>query len=280
MKGQLEFGEYVENPVLCRYNKIRIFGWHNNLIKNEDGKITGVLSSAEDITDSIMLREELEATNQKLSDLTNHIQKLREDERSKLAREIHDDLGQSLTALKLDLTAARNDLKIQPDKSAKRINSALDLTNTTIQTVQEITSELRPGLIDDLGLIPAIEWYTNQFAERSGIDINTKLNFSEENFVEEHKIVIYRIIQESLTNVARHSGATKATVKLRRQDNNLELTIKDNGKGISEEQKLKSNSFGLIGMNERADAINGSIYISGESGKGTKIKLLVPLKRK
>ena len=279
MKAEIEYGQYFINKVLCRYNKIKIIGWHNNLLKDDDGNITGVLCSGEDVTESIKLKEKLEETNKELSYLTRHVQDLREEERSALAREIHDDLGQSLTAIKLDLAAIKN-IEDDRKKLHKRVASAIDLTNQTLKTVHEITSELRPGIIDDLGLLPAIEWYAEQYSERTGIKVNFNLGVDEEDIEENSKITLYRIIQESLTNAARHSGASRIKLKLNKSNKNLILNINDNGKGISQTALSKLTSFGLIGMRERASSIGGNLKISGESSKGTKIKLLVPLKNK
>lgn len=279
LKGNMSTFETYENPVLCRYNKTKIIGWHSNYLKDEQGNILGILSSGEDVTESIRLRNELRETNEKLVNLTQHMHKLREQERAFLAREIHDDLGQSLTAVKLDLSTAVQVLE-EKEKAEKKINSAIQITNSTIKTVQEITSELRPGLIDDLGLIPAIEWYTTQFAERAKLKIDFSSSISESDILQPHKIVLYRIIQESLTNVARHARATRIKIKLSKKNKNLILTIDDNGKGISEEDKHRVDAFGLIGMNERAHSINGILEIKGKKNRGTKIQLIVPLSEK
>lgn len=275
-EGKVASNEIVVNEVLCRYNKIKILGWHNNVVRDDDSNIIGILCSAEDITESVLLKEKLEETNKELSFLTRHVQDLREEERSELAREIHDDLGQALTAIKLDLSAIKN---IEDDrlKLRRKAESAIDLTNQTIKTVQELTSQLRPGIIDDLGLLPAIEWYSNQFAERTGKDVRLSIKVDENDIEESSKITIYRIVQESLTNASRHSGASRVSLKLERKADDLILSINDNGKGISKKALNKLTSFGLIGMRERAYSIGGEIKIAGKKDRGTTIKLVIPV---
>ncbi|WKZ70824.1 MAG: PAS domain S-box protein [Melioribacteraceae bacterium] len=277
LAGELTLNEYVVNEVLCRHKKIKTIGWHNNILRNEDGNIIGVLSSGEDITESIRLQQNLESTNKELSELTKHIQDLRESERSKLAREIHDDLGQALTAIKLDLSLVKNYNDNLDAEIRKRVESAIMLVNHSIKTVQQITSELRPGLIDDLGLLPTIEWYANEFSDRSKIETNLTIQITEESIKEEQKITIYRILQESLTNVIRHAEAKKVNITLKKVDNNLVLAIADNGKGIPESEKKSMKSFGLIGMRERASSINAELEIESKLNKGTTVTLTVPL---
>lgn len=277
LAGEITLNEYVVNEVLCRHKKIKIIGWHNNILRDEDGNIIGVLSSGEDITESIRLQQNLESTNKELSELTKHIQELRESERTKLAREIHDDLGQALTAIKLDLSLVKNYNDNLDAEIRKRVESAIMLVNHSIKTVQQITSELRPGLIDDLGLLPTIEWYTNEFSDRSKIETNLTILITEESIKEEQKITIYRILQESLTNVVRHAEAKRVNITLKKVDNNLVLAIADNGKGIPESDKKSMKSFGLIGMRERASSINADLEIESKLNKGTTVTLTVPL---
>ncbi len=137
---------------------------------------------------------------------------------------------------------------------------------------------MRPGIIDDLGLITAIEWYTDQFSKRSNIKINLEVKIDEEDINEDYKIAIYRIIQESLTNIIRHARAKLVTIVLEKLDKKIVLYIKDNGIGISNEALGKSNSFGLMGMRERAHAIKGEVTIEGKKNAGTTVKLYIPLK--
>ncbi|MFC2084212.1 PAS domain S-box protein [Bacteroidota bacterium] len=278
MKGEIEFAEYFENAVLCRYKKIKILGWYNTQIKDKSGKVTGILSSAEDITERVSLRAELESSNKELRSLTEHLQKVREEERTILAREIHDDLGQSLTALKLDLSQLRKKIDPSQIQLTEKVKSALELAGDTVETVKKISTDLRPSIIDDLGLIPAIRWYIGEFMKRSGIKVKLSLEVDEYDISEEIKISIYRILQEALTNVIRHAHASKITIGFQKKGKNLILQVKDNGIGIKERQMHKEKSFGIIGMKERVILIGGQFEISGEKNKGTKIKVVIPVK--
>ena len=274
--GKIEKFEYVENPVLCRYNKIKILAWYNNIVRNESGEIIGLLSSASDITESLRLKKELEESNKRLSSLTEHIQDLRENERAILARDIHDDLGQALTALKIDLFSAKKKTEPKNTSLISKLESAIDLANYSIKSVQNITSELRPGLIDDLGVLPAIEWYANQFTERSGIKVKCSIKISEEDIAQLNKINLFRIVQEAFTNILRHSEADKVTLKFFKKEESIVLTITDNGKGISTKSKEGINSFGLMSMRERAEYLKGNISVNARKKGGTEVKLIVP----
>lgn len=280
MNGQLELDVYIENEVLCRYNKIKILGWHNNVLNDDQGKIIGTLSSAEDITDTIKLQNELASSHQELKKLTEHLQNIREEERANLARELHDDLGQALTALKLDLSQALKKIESGPKKELrKKVESAFGLSSETIKTVQKITSDLRPGLIDDLGLIPALHWYIDELKQRVDFKVKLNLKVEESDFSDEIKITVYRFIQEALTNVIRHAKASKVSIIFKKKANNLVLKVQDDGVGISEEQIKKPDSFGMIGMKERVLLAGGKFEISGEQNKGTKIKVIFPFKK-
>lgn len=249
---------------------------HVSVIDHDEAKL--YLTFVRDMTESMRLKDKLENTNQELTKLTRHIQELREEERMHLAREIHDDLGQILTALKFDLISIRD--YCTPNIEIKqRIESALNLNTSAIKTTQNITRELRPGMIDDLGIIPAVEWYTGQFSERTNIHIDLIIKTDEPNIEESYKINIYRIIQEALTNIARHAEATKVKIAFERTNEGLQILIRDNGKGITEEDMKRPDSFGLIGMKERANAIKGELKIIFGKKQGTEVNLFVPFKK-
>jgi len=277
VSGELISLEYYQNRVKCRYNKIRTVGWYNNFIKDENGLVKEVISSGEDITETIALQKELETSHAELKRLTAYLQKIREEERSNLARELHDDLGQSLTALKLDISQISKNIDPEQVKLNKKVQSAYTLVSDTIKTVQKITSELRPGMIDDLGLVSTLEWYVDEYKERTNIKINLNVKINESDIPDEHKISIYRIIQEALTNVARHSNATRVSIKFEKQGKDIIIVIKDSGRGITEEQINKLDSFGMMGMKERTVIAGGQFKISGEKNKGTKISVSLPI---
>lgn len=277
-KKVIESTGFIQLPIRGKNKKEKIVGWYFNVLKDEKGNVTEILLSGDDITEEIRIKNELEKSNLELARLTNYLQEISEEERAALARAIHDDLGQSLTALKIDLNIAKNSIKSNLNTSEQRINSALGLATETIKTVQQITSDLRPGLIDDLGLIPAIEWYTNLFTERTKIKVNLNTSISEEIISNTLKITIYRIIQEALTNVVRHAKANLVKIKMKEKNKNLELIIQDNGKGISQKAITNPSSFGILGMKERVKLANGSFVIDKVIPKGTKIEIYIPLK--
>jgi signal transduction histidine kinase len=202
---------------------------------------------------------------------------IREEERATVAREIHDDLGQTLTALKMDIAWMKKNAGMTEEMRAAKFDTMLGLTDSSIQTVKRIATELRPGILDDLGLISAIEWGTEEFQKRSGIECNLVISVEELAVDENVTIAVFRIFQESLTNIARHSGATKIEVTIKKAGDLLQMEITDNGVGISEEQINSSKSLGLIGMNERASVFGGKLKISREASGGTTVRVYIPI---
>ena len=220
----------------------------------------------------------LRESHNRLRSFAERLQMIREEERATIAREIHDDLGQSLTALKMDISWVKNNPEMDMEAKTAKFDMMLDLTNSTIQTVKRIATELRPGILDDLGLVPAIEWQAAEFQNRFNIKCNVSINKSEIIIKDEISIAVFRIFQETLTNVARHSGATRVDIKLNfHVDNKLIMEIADNGVGIDEEQINSPKSLGLFGMRERVNILNGEMEIIGEHGNGTKVRVLIPV---
>ncbi|MCF8242902.1 MAG: PAS domain S-box protein, partial [Melioribacteraceae bacterium] len=261
VSGSIEFDEYVENPVICRNNKIKILGWHNNVLKDDNGSIVGALGSAEDITDKYRMREALSKSNKELTNLYENLEKIRESERTKLSREIHDDLGQSLTAMKIDITNAMKIVKDNPEESLKKLNSIKNIVDSSIKTVQRISTELRPGLLDDLGLSAAIDWQFNEFIERTSLKGKLKIVPDDIKLDSHVSTVIYRVFQEALTNIARHAHAKNIFVNLNLKESYVELSVADDGKGIPDSALESSKSIGLIGMRERIESVKGNLTI-------------------
>ncbi len=221
--------------------------------------------------------EELRESREKLRSLTSHLQKLRELERTKIAREIHDIMGQSLTALKMDLSWIRGRIGGGQDAIIEKLGSALAMVDETIDTVRRIASELRPGLLDDLGLYAAIEWQAGEFQKRNGIACRVSGNTGDIHLDEMRSITIYRIFQEALTNIMRHAQATDVEVALMKEGDFIALSVSDNGRGIEEEEISDPRSLGLLGIRERAYSCNGSISIIGDKDRGTTITARFPL---
>jgi len=227
--------------------------------------------------------EELRSSREQLRNLAAHVQSVREEERTRIAREIHDELGQALTGLKMGLSWLDKKLSevgnVVPRPLLEQITSMSKLVDTTIQTVREISTELRPGVLDDLGLTAAIEWQAQEFQTQTGI--RCKFTSSPENITldQDRSTAIFRIFQETLTNVARHANATRVNVRLKEKADDLILKVRDNGKGITESEISNPKSLGLLGMRERALLFGGEVKISGIQGKGATITVRIPLKR-
>jgi len=217
--------------------------------------------------------EELKKSLEQLHSLAKYTEKAREYERKSIARELHDDLGQALTAVKIDLGMIKQ--RVSDDEVIGRINKLTTLVSQTIKTVQRLTSQLRPEIIDDLGLEAAIKWYTKEFGERNGIEINVEMD-SDLLISPDDSITLYRIMQESLTNIARHAQASRIEINLLGDEKSINLTIADNGVGIADDKLSSKKSFGLIGMRERATTLGGTFEIRSETGKGTLVSLNFP----
>ncbi|PYQ54030.1 MAG: hypothetical protein DMF59_00030 [Acidobacteria bacterium] len=212
----------------------------------------------------------LEALSKKLLDV-------QEEERSRIAREIHDELGQLLTALKMDIGGLLISAEpLNPDQKmmARRIRQAL---TQTISSVQRISAELRPAALDDFGLIAAIESDVHTFEERTGVECDLSFPSDTLTFGSEVDAAIYRIVQEAMTNVARHSDATRLEIKLRQNDGVASLEIRDDGKGIPAEKVRDHRSLGIIGMRERARRIGASVEVEGVEGRGTTVSVRIPV---
>jgi two-component system sensor histidine kinase UhpB len=272
----LLFGQVLAHPEGRRATSVRIRhkdgSWRilegkGKRLETEPGSI---VVNAWDIT-------LLKATEQHLRDLAEHLITVREEERGRIAREVHDELGQLLTALKMDLAWVDKKVPSHNEALRERTRSMLELINEITKAVRKISSELRPALLDNLGLIPALEWQCREFQERTGITCDAHLAVKDVAMEAERATHIFRMFQEALTNVARHSEATKVKISVNSSpDGVLELEIEDNGKGIEEKNFLNPRSFGLIGMQERVAYLGGNMEIKGIAGEGTTISIIVP----
>jgi signal transduction histidine kinase len=204
---------------------------------------------------------------------------VREQERTNIAREIHDELAQALTALKMDLSWLHNKFQRDQVQLIEKTRSMSGLVDDTIQVVKRISAELRPGILDDLGLVAAIEWQADEFQNRTGIICRVDVYPDDLPADQESSTAIFRIFQETLTNIARHALATRVTVDLAEKTGSLKLRVVDNGIGISEEQIHDPKSFGLIGMRERVYPWGGHVIIKGLPGKGTTVEVDLPQKK-
>jgi signal transduction histidine kinase len=235
------------------------------------------LREAQERTQRRRAEEQLRDSHEQLRALSVYLQSVREEERTRIAREVHDELGQALTSCKLDLSWIAHRLPREPRALLQKARQLSDGLDATIGTVRRISSELRPGVLDHLGLIAAIEWQSNEFQNRTGIKCEVRANVRDANFPQELNTAFFRIFQETLTNIIRHAGATHVSVRLKQSDGHIILHVKDNGRGISESD-LSSGSLGLLGMRERAALLGGQFKISRmPKAGGTQVTVSIPI---
>ena len=209
--------------------------------------------------------------------LSAHLQMIREEERTRIARRIHDDMGQALTALKIDLTWLNKRLADNQVRIREKLQSMVTLIDNTIETVHNISEDLRPGILDDFGLSAAIEWQAEEFQKRTGMKCKISLPPDEFDLSKEKSTNLFRIVQESLTNVIRHANATKVEITLAEKDGLLLLEVVDNGKGITRAAITNPKSFGLIGIKERIHSLGGEVDITGTPNAGTRLTVKMPI---
>jgi len=245
-------------------------------VKNETGQVVERFGVVMDVTDRKDAEAELRRSFDQLRALTARVQDTREEERKRVAREIHDELGQALTAIKIDLSSLSRDFPSETQQ-AKRIASIANVVDQTIKSVRRISTELRPGILDDLGLIAAVEWAAEEFETRTGTKCRLDLLESDSAIDPDRATAIFRILQETLTNVARHANATHVDVRLLKESGSVILEVRDNGRGATEEQLCAPGSLGIRGMRERALLLKGELTIQGLAGDGTTVRLRIPL---
>jgi len=244
--------------------------------EEEEEEEARIVVSIKDITDRKQAEEALGASREQMRALAGRLQKVREEERTQIAREIHDELGGALTGLKIDFSLlTRAALKIENKTVRKSLIAGMDsmikFIDTTIHTVRRIAMELRPGVLDDLGLVAALEWQLIDFEKRTGVRCKFFPPAEEISLDADLSTALFRIFQEALTNVARHSEATEVCVRLRADADSSTLEVEDNGKGIEEKNIRSSKSLGLLGMRERAQMFGGRFTVTGTPGIGTKV---------
>jgi len=226
----------------------------------------------------------LRATTEQLRGLSTKLRSARENEAARIARELHDELGSALTALRWDLEEIDKMASLTSDKVdipaiRKKIGSTTTLIDDTVNTVRRISSELRPSILDDLGLVAAIEWQAREFQTRTGIVCHCDCSMDNVFLDREQSTAVFRILQEALTNVIRHARATKVDIKIKQEDGQFVLTVSDNGRGITETEKSDVLSLGLLGMKERARLVGGEIDIARRQVGGTVITVRIPVAR-
>jgi len=244
--------------------------------RGPEGELIGIVEDFKDISERKKSEQELMQSHERLRDLASHLQVVREEERALIAREIHDELGQALTALKMDVHWLRHRLPREKQSLIDKTHVMSKLIDRTVQSVRRIYAELRPGLLDDFGLSAAIEWESGEFSKRT--DIECEILSDPKNMILPQGLstAIFRIFQETLTNIARHANATKVQIILTKNADRLEMRVSDNGKGIEDQEILEPKSFGIIGMRERVHYLGGNLGISGNSN-GTTVEVTIPI---
>ncbi len=236
-----------------------------------------VLFIARDITERKESESKLQARRQQLRNLATRLQKIREEERTMIAREIHDELGQVLSVLKMRVSMLGKKIKTKMPEMEEQINGLAEMIDHSVESVQHITAKLRPGILDELGLVAAIQWQAQEFYKQTGIQCRCSLPQQELGLPPDHATAVFRILQEALTNVVRHADAEKVSIFLRIDNNELILEVTDNGTGISKSQINHPQSLGLLGMRERTMLLGGEFRIYGAKGEGTNVKVSIPL---
>ena len=241
-----------------------------------------IIGTGVDITERKRIEQQVRRHQKDLRELSSRVLHAQEKERERIAHELHDDLGQALTAIRINLVELEMDVNQSDlDRITERIDDSKSLIESSLNQIRRLAHELRPSLLDDLGLTSAVRWYVNQFQRRLGLDLEFTASGDQQRIAREVEIVVYRIIQEACTNIAKHADATRVAIQLDFSPDQLSVTIEDNGKGFlipthENNNKPTEQGFGLLGMQERAHTIGGSLDIESAPGRGTKIRLSLP----
>jgi len=250
-----------------------------NIITHEilyEGK-QAKLFLANDITEKIEAEEKLQRSHEELRQLATHLQDIREDERTRIAREIHDELGQQLTGLKMDISWLSKKINGQAPEINQKLAESLVLIDDTVKTVRRIATQLRPSILDDLGLISAMEWQSEEFEKRFKIETVFKANITVLDIDAEVSTGLFRVFQESLTNILRHAKASRVNASLHLEHESLTLQITDNGVGFEVDNIGEKKTLGLLGMKERTLMMGGTYHITSDPGMGTTVLITVPI---
>ncbi len=271
----------IEYRVVWPDGNVHVLFGRATVVRDELGQAIRTYGTNLDITARKQAEEQLKATSEQLRALSASVQSAREEESKRIAREIHDELGGALTSWKWDLEEIREIVSEPMDSSQvvalqTKIDAMIKLSGTTLDTVKRLASELRPMALE-LGLAEAIEWQALQFESRTGIAVKLERPLNKIDLSNEQSTAIFRILQEALTNILRHAKATKVAIMAREESGQFLMSIKDNGRGISESEKSGPQSLGLLGMRERAHLVSGEIKIESTEGKGTEVTIRIPL---
>lgn len=243
----------------------------------EDGKIAAVVTAFQDITNRKRAEQELTESRRTLRGLSNFLQTIREEERTRIARELHDELGQTLTALKMDMSWMTSRFADDQAGLQAKAENMMALIDSTVDSVRRIAANLRPGLLDDLGLAAAVEWLLEEFQKRTGVRHELHMSHDEFDFEAGLSTTVFRILQEAITNVARHARASHLYVTLEDRGETVALSVRDDGTGFDlHGAGGKRKSFGLLGIRERVTSLGGHFDIASQPGEGTELRVNLP----
>lgn len=248
--------------------------------RDADGTIVGYVGTTTDITERKKTEKEMEETSEKLRQLTAHLLNIREEERKRIGREIHDELGQQLTAIKMDVAWIDKKTPPENDLFKTKLRNVIALLDGGNQSIRRILNELRPVILDDYGLLEALKWQAQQFSANTAVPVTFRATETPIRVAEEITTCVFRVFQEALTNITRYAQAGQVMVSLDIDDDYVLLNIEDNGKGFDMELTKTKKSFGILGMRERVVSLNGKFNIVSGPGKGTRIMVALPLKKK
>jgi PAS domain S-box-containing protein len=268
---------HTENHVMNKDGRELLIEWFSRPIYTDEGDLDFYFSVGTDITQRRNFEIELKTYQEQLQELNIHTEQVREGERTRIARELHDELGQLLTVLKMDLAYVERNLPHKSGNLIPKISDMHDRVDSTLETLKRIMTDLRPSLLDNLGLVAAIEWQSEDFQKHTGIKCNVSVQPDDLYVDPGTATTVFRIFQETLTNVARHAHASKVTVTLEKKEGELRLVVKDNGRGVAPDKIFDSKSYGLMGIRERVKHRGGEVKITSTLRKGTTVSVTIPL---
>ena len=277
-KTEVHAESVSEYRIVHKNGKLRWVNGKAVPVFNNDAVVKGYIGIVLDVTERKEAEISLEENSKQLRELSRHLQQVREEERTKIAREIHDELGQQLTGLKMDIAWLMKKTGMDNPDIKKKFADTLLLVDNTVRSIRRIATELRPSVIDDLGLNASLEWQVTELRRRMNIEIEYVNSFDDTNINPDISIGIFRILQESLTNIAKHAAAKKLKISITELDGTVTLTVEDDGIGFETAAKKDQLTFGLIGIKERTSMLQGECTIFSEPGRGTKIVVRIPLK--
>jgi PAS domain S-box-containing protein len=248
----------------------------------DQGEVKGFFALVTDITERVQAEEEVAKYQRDLQRLSAQLINTQEEERKRISQELHDEMGQALTAMSINLAAIEKELS--PERSptiSERLAETSSLADRTLEQVRELSLDLRPSMLDDLGLVPTLRWYVNRYAKRLDIEVEFEVMGLEERLSAEMETVLYRAVQEALTNVARHAQASRVRIQLERKESTVAAFIEDNGQGFDREEvagrEASARGVGLLGMRERVASLGGRLHIQSRPGQGTRLSLEIPV---